>query len=68
MILEVIHMFSQMVLGKKYEDLPPEKQEIGKNLLVWLQACTECGQCEEKCPYNLPTITRKNALIEMFSR
>ena len=67
-ILEVIHMFSQMVLGKKYEDLPAEKQEIGKNLLVWLQACTECGQCEEKCPYNLPTITRKNELIKMFSR
>jgi len=68
MILDVIHMFAQTVQGMKYEDLPVEKQEMGKNLLVWLHACTECGQCEEKCPYNLPTIKRKNELIEMFSR
>ena len=68
MILDVIHMFAQTVLGTKYEDLPVEKQEMGKNLLVWLQACDECGQCEEKCPYNLPTIKRKNELIKMFSR
>jgi len=68
MIPEMIQGFWQIVRGRKYEDLPMEKQEMGKSLLVWLQACDECGQCEEKCPYNLPIIRSKKELIEVFSR
>jgi len=67
MIPDMIHIMGQAVQGMKYEDLPAEKQEMGKSLLIWLQACTECGQCEEKCPYDIPTIKRKNELMEMFS-
>jgi hypothetical protein len=67
MIPDMIHIMGQAVQGMKYEDLPAEKQEMGKSLLIWLLACTECGQCEEKCPYDIPTIKRKNELIEMFS-
>ena len=66
-----IHLFWQMFFitmkGCSYEDLPVEKTKSGKNLMIWWQACEECGQCEEKCPYNLPTIKRKNELIDMFS-
>jgi NAD-dependent dihydropyrimidine dehydrogenase PreA subunit len=41
---------------------------MGHNMLMWWQGCVECGQCEEKCPYDLPTIKRKNDLISLFSR
>jgi len=63
----MIHVFWQMVHDKKYEELPIEKQEMGKNSMIWFQACEECGKCEEKCPYSLPTIKRKRELIELFS-
>jgi predicted aldo/keto reductase-like oxidoreductase len=67
-IPDMIHVFWQIVKGCSYEDLPDEKKEMGKSLLIWLQACEECGQCEERCPYTLPTVKRKKELIEMFSR
>lgn len=68
MIPEMIQGFWQMVKDVSYEDLSTEKKKMGKGLLIWLQACDECGQCEEKCPYDLPVIKRKNELIEKFSR
>ncbi|MEI6126565.1 MAG: aldo/keto reductase [Pseudomonadota bacterium] len=64
---DMIHIFYQAVQGRRFEDLPPEKQEMGKNLLIWLQACEACGQCEKKCPYTLPTIKRVQELLAMFS-
>jgi predicted aldo/keto reductase-like oxidoreductase len=64
----MIQLIWQMMKGCSYEDLPDRKKKLGENLMIWWQACEECGQCEEKCPYNLPTIKRKNELIEMFSR
>lgn len=63
----MIHLFWQTVHGKKFEDLPVEKQEMGKNSMIWFEACEECGKCEEKCPYSLPTIQRKRELIALFS-
>jgi len=36
--------------------------------MVWWQGCSECGQCEEKCPYNLQIIKRKNELLERLSQ
>ena len=41
---------------------------MGEALLVWLQVCEECGKCEEKCPYTLPTVQRKRELMKIFSR
>ena len=63
----MIHAPWQMVRGLDYRDLPPEKKNFGATLLPWLEACEECGQCEEKCPYHLPTIKRKKELIAIFS-
>jgi hypothetical protein len=63
----MIHVFWQMVHGKTYEELPVEKQEMGKNSMIWFQACEECGKCEERCPYDLPTIKRKRDLLKLFS-
>jgi hypothetical protein len=67
-IPDMIHVFYQMVRGCRYEDLPEEKQKMGAALLVWLQACEECGKCEENCPYTLPTIRRKRELMDIFNR
>jgi uncharacterized protein len=67
-IPDMIHVFYQMVRGCRFEDLPEEKRQMGKNLIPWLEACEECGACEAKCPYSLPTIRRKQELIRTFSQ
>jgi hypothetical protein len=67
-IPDMIHIFYQAVKGMRFEDLPADKQEVGKNLLVWLQACEQCGKCEQKCPYNLPTARRVQELISLFTQ
>jgi predicted aldo/keto reductase-like oxidoreductase len=64
----MIQLIWQMTKGHSYEDLSDEKKAMGEKLTIWWQACEECGQCEEKCPYNLPTIKRKNELLEIFSK
>jgi hypothetical protein len=56
------------VTGRRYEDLTDKQKKMGTNLMVWWQACVECGKCEEKCPYNLPLIKRKQELMEIFSK
>ncbi len=66
-IPDMIHIFYQAVKGIPFEELPPDKKETGRNLLLWLQACEQCGRCEEKCPYNLPTRKRVQELIAIFS-
>jgi len=62
----MIHLIWQMVKGLRYQDLPDQKKKMGENLMIWWQACEECGKCEEKCPYDLPTIKRKQELIKIF--
>jgi hypothetical protein len=37
-----------------------------KNLLPMLETCDECGECVEKCPYNLPTPKRVKELREFL--
>ena len=64
----MINVLYPQVQGHTYEDLTDKQKRLGANLMIWWQACEECGQCEEKCPYNLPTIKRKNELMELFSR
>ena len=64
---DMVHIFYQAVQGIPVEELPPERVEVGKGLLMWMQACEGCGKCEERCPYNLPTRKRIQELIEKFS-
>ena len=64
----MINVLYPQVKGRKYDDLTDKQQRIGKNLMIWWQACEECGQCEDKCPYNLQIIKRKNEMLEIFSK
>lgn len=64
----MINLLYPQVKGRKYEDLTDKQQRLGTNLMIWWQACEECGECEKKCPYNLPMIDRKNEMIEIFSQ
>lgn len=63
----MIHVVWQKWAGRRYEDLSELDRKMGRNLMVWWQACEDCGQCEDKCPYNLQTIKRKNELMGMFA-
>ncbi|MBI5376568.1 MAG: aldo/keto reductase [Candidatus Schekmanbacteria bacterium] len=67
-ISAMIHLTWQRVKGLSYDELSDDRKRSGNNLMLWWQACNECGQCEEKCPYDLPTIERKNDLMKLFSR
>ncbi len=62
----MVHVYWQQIKDCKLEDLSPERKQTGQNLTIWWQACSECGECEKKCPYDLPTIKRKNELMKMF--
>jgi predicted aldo/keto reductase-like oxidoreductase len=62
----MINVIYPQVKGRKYEDLPEKLKKMGTNLKIWWQACEECGQCEEKCPYNLEIIKRKNEMLAIF--
>jgi NAD-dependent dihydropyrimidine dehydrogenase PreA subunit len=63
----MINLLWPQVTGRRYQDLTDKQKKLGNNLMVWWQACVECGQCEEKCPYNLPIIKRKQELMHIFS-
>ena len=64
----MINLLWPQVTGRHYQDLTDKQKKLGNNLMVWWQACVECGQCEEKCPYNLPIIKRKQELMKIFSQ
>lgn len=63
----MIHVVWQKWAERSYEDLSELDQQMGRNLMVWWQACEDCGQCEDKCPYDLQTMKRKNELMEIFA-
>ncbi len=66
LIPDMINVFYQNIQGKCFEEMSVEKQGMGQNLRIWLEACEECGQCEEKCPYDIPIIRRKNEMLKTF--
>jgi len=67
-IPEMIQMLYQSMQGLSYEEIPERRKKMGQALLIWYEACDECGECEKKCPYQLPIIERKKALVEIFSK
>jgi predicted aldo/keto reductase-like oxidoreductase len=62
-----IHTLWQKFKGRSYDELSELDHKMGADMMMWWQGCEECGQCETKCPYDLPTIQSKNDLMELFS-
>jgi predicted aldo/keto reductase-like oxidoreductase len=59
----MIHM---QCYGKTMNDKVAHTLELAKRMLPALETCDECGQCVEKCPYNLPTPKRVRELRELL--
>ena len=53
---EEIAISTVMVSGSFAKRLPPERIFAGRfgEMLEKAASCTECGDCEERCPYHLP--------------
>ncbi len=51
-----IPISGMMTVKGFYKRLPPERffKEMVGPMMEKAAACTECGQCEERCPYHLP--------------
>ncbi|OGL39111.1 MAG: hypothetical protein A2042_07880 [Candidatus Schekmanbacteria bacterium GWA2_38_11] len=67
-MIPFIHGIHQRCYGKPMdENIEYMLNTMGKRLLPSLKTCTECGQCEEQCPYNLPTRQRIKDIISMVT-
>ena len=67
-MIPFVHGIHQRCYGKpRDENVEYMLNAMGKRLLPSLKTCTECGECEEKCPYNLPTRQRIKDIIAMVT-
>ena len=68
-MIPFVHGIHQKCYGKpKDENIEYMLNTMAKRLLPSLKTCSECGQCEEKCPYELPTKQRIKDLIAMVAQ
>lgn len=51
----------------KFYDVKKWTKEQYPKLRTRVDSCTECGECEEKCPYNLPVINMLKATEKMLT-
>ena len=65
---EGINIMFLVTMDSIIKRMPPE------NVIGWLSEdvriadnCTDCGQCEAKCPYNLPIRQRIREGVELFN-
>ncbi len=65
---EEIAISTVMVSGSFTKRLPPERVFAGRFAEVLEKAanCTECGDCEERCPYHLPIIEMIAEQVKWF--
>lgn len=65
-MIPFVHMIYHKCHGKELTEEATYILQLGKRLLPSLKQCSECGQCEEKCPYELPTKERIKSIIDML--
>jgi hypothetical protein len=66
-MIPFVHMIHMKCYGKEMNDDVAHTLELAKRMLPGLEACDECNQCVEKCPYTLPTPRRVKELRELLS-
>ena len=65
-MIPFVHMIHLQCYGKEMNDDVAYTLELAKRMLPLLEKCDECGQCVERCPYDLPTPKRVNELKELL--
>jgi len=65
-MIPFVHMIHMKCYGKEMNDDVAYTLDLAKRMLPMLEECDECGQCVEKCPYNLPTPKRVKELRELL--
>lgn len=65
-MIPFVHMIHMKCYGKPMNDDVAYTLELAKKMLPALEKCTECGQCVEKCPYDIPTPQRVRELLELL--
>jgi hypothetical protein len=66
-MIPFVHMIHMKCHGKEMDDEVTYTLELGKRMLPALETCDECGQCVEKCPYQLSTPKKVKELRELLS-
>lgn len=66
-MIPFVHMIHMKCYGKEMNNDVAYTLELAKRMLPGLEACDECNQCVEKCPYTLPTPRRVKELRELLS-
>ena len=66
-MIPFVHMIHMKCYGKEMNDDVAYTLELAKRMLPALEMCDECGQCVEKCPYQLPTPRKVKELRELLS-
>lgn len=65
-MIPFVHMIHMKCHGKPMDDEVAYTLELGKRLMPALEQCSACGQCVEKCPYDIPTPQRVKELLELL--
>jgi predicted aldo/keto reductase-like oxidoreductase len=66
-MIPFVHMIHMKCYGKEMDDEATYILGLGKRMLPALETCDECGQCVEKCPYQLSTPKKIKELRELLN-
>ena len=67
-MIPFVHMIHMKCHEKEMDDDVAHTLGLAKRMLPFLEACDECGECVEKCPYHLPTPKRVKELLELLKK
>ena len=67
-MIPFVHMIHMKCHEKEMDDDVAHTLGLAKRMLPFLEACDECGECVEKCPYHLPTPKRVKELRELLKK